>query len=90
MQNGMSALPPKADMCGATRDVRFVPIADMKRLPGTRYFRRMQAVRGRTNPDLGELTRLRIDLDGARVLFHDDIVTDREPKTRAFSRSVWS
>ena len=25
----MSALPPKADMCGATRYVRFVPIADM-------------------------------------------------------------
>jgi quercetin dioxygenase-like cupin family protein len=24
----MSALPPKADMCGATRDVRFGPIAD--------------------------------------------------------------
>ena len=29
VQNVMSALPPKADMCGATRDVRFVPIADM-------------------------------------------------------------
>ena len=28
MQNVMSALPPKADTCGATRDVRFVPIAD--------------------------------------------------------------
>ena len=28
-QNGMSALPPKADMCGATRDVRFGPIADI-------------------------------------------------------------
>ena len=28
-QNVMSALPPKADMCGATRDVRFVPLADM-------------------------------------------------------------
>jgi hypothetical protein len=27
VQNGMSALPPKADMCSATRDVRFVPIA---------------------------------------------------------------
>ena len=27
VQNGMSALPPKADMCGATRDVRFEPIA---------------------------------------------------------------
>ena len=25
----MSALPPKADMRGAARDVRFVPIADM-------------------------------------------------------------
>ena len=24
-QKVMSALPPKADMCGATRDVRFVP-----------------------------------------------------------------
>ena len=25
----MSALPPKADMCSATRNVRFVPIADI-------------------------------------------------------------
>ncbi|MGB6585332.1 MAG: hypothetical protein WBE93_05155, partial [Pseudolabrys sp.] len=29
VQNGMSALPPKADMCGAKRDVRLVPIADI-------------------------------------------------------------
>jgi hypothetical protein len=29
LQKVMSALPPKADMCGATRDVRFGPIADM-------------------------------------------------------------
>ena len=29
MQKAMSALPPKADMCGAKRDVRFVPIADI-------------------------------------------------------------
>ena len=28
-QNAMSALPPIADMCSATRDVRFVPIADI-------------------------------------------------------------
>src|SRR4029077_15135509 len=27
-QNGMSALPPKPDMCSATRYVRFVPEAD--------------------------------------------------------------
>ena len=25
----MSALPPKADMCGAKANVRFVPIADI-------------------------------------------------------------
>ena len=31
MRKGMSALPPKADMCGATRDVRLVPIADIER-----------------------------------------------------------
>jgi hypothetical protein len=27
----MSALPPIADMCGAKRDVRFVPIVDILR-----------------------------------------------------------
>ena len=32
MQNGMSALTPKADMCSATRHVRFVPIADIRSL----------------------------------------------------------
>ena len=29
VQKGMSALHPKADMCSATRYVRFVPIADI-------------------------------------------------------------
>jgi hypothetical protein len=29
VQKAMYALPRKADMCGATRDVRFVPIADI-------------------------------------------------------------
>ena len=42
-QKVMSALPPKADMCGATRDVRFVPIADIDglfdHLVGTRQQR---------------------------------------------------
>ena len=28
-QTVMSALPPKADMCSALADVRFVPIADI-------------------------------------------------------------
>ena len=29
VQTGMSALPPKADMCSALADVRFVPMADI-------------------------------------------------------------
>ena len=29
LQNVMSALPPKADMCSAKRHVRLVPIADI-------------------------------------------------------------
>jgi hypothetical protein len=32
VQHGMSALAPKADMCVATRDVCFGPIADMCQL----------------------------------------------------------
>jgi hypothetical protein len=32
-QKGMSALPPKADMCGAKRNIRFVPIADIATRP---------------------------------------------------------
>ena len=30
VQKGMSALPPKADRCGAKADVRFVPKADKR------------------------------------------------------------
>jgi hypothetical protein len=36
-QEVMSALPPKADMCGAATDVRFGPIADMQRGKNDRY-----------------------------------------------------
>jgi hypothetical protein len=36
VQNRMSALPPIADMCGAKRDVRYGPIADIGPLPRTR------------------------------------------------------
>ena len=32
VQYAMSALPPKADMCGATRDVRYGPKADITEL----------------------------------------------------------
>jgi hypothetical protein len=32
LQKVMSALPPKADMCGATSDVRYGPKADIGRL----------------------------------------------------------
>jgi hypothetical protein len=33
-QTVMSALPPKADMCGAAIDVRFGPRADFGEIPG--------------------------------------------------------
>jgi hypothetical protein len=33
----MSALPPKADMCGALAYVRFVPIADIAPFRGASY-----------------------------------------------------
>ena len=35
VQKGMSALPPKADMCGATSHIRFGPKADI--CSATRY-----------------------------------------------------
>ncbi|MGA9437711.1 MAG: hypothetical protein WBV76_05880, partial [Pseudolabrys sp.] len=35
-QKVMSALPLKADMCGALADVRFVPIADIRARKGLR------------------------------------------------------
>ena len=40
LQQVISALPPIADMCGATRDVRFVPIADISSLVMDRLLRR--------------------------------------------------
>jgi hypothetical protein len=36
LQKSMSALSPKADMCGAARDVRFGPKADIKDLALTK------------------------------------------------------
>ena len=53
----MSALPPKADMCGATRDVRFGPKADIGTTSDEHSNPRQD------NLDLGELARLCIDLD---------------------------
>ena len=57
VQEPMSALPLKADMCGATRDVRFGPKADIGLTSDECSDARQD------NPDFGELARLRIDLD---------------------------
>ena len=66
MQNGMSALPPKADMCSALGDVRFVPKADI----GPAYtvtsppgLRRTHSKARQNDPELGKFARLRVDLD---------------------------
>src|SRR4249920_2930552 len=79
----MSALLPITDIQASPMNVRFVPIADMRGLR-ERFSDECRSAR-EDNPDFSELTRLRIDLDGARVLFHDDIVADGEAKTGAFS-----
>jgi len=65
----MSALPPKAEMCGATRDVCFGPKADIRPTSNERSNARQG------NPDLGELVRRCIDL-----LFDDDVVADGKAK----------
>jgi hypothetical protein len=44
VQKGMSALPPKADMCGATSDVRFGPIAGMREMKCAKQKDRLAAV----------------------------------------------
>ena len=55
----MSALPPKADMCSATSNVRYGPIADISiRATSDEYSSARQ-----DNPDLGELVRLCLDFD---------------------------
>jgi hypothetical protein len=53
----MSALHPKADMCGAVAHVCFGPIADIG--PTSNEHRDAW----QDNSDLGELARLRIHLD---------------------------
>ena len=81
-QTVMSALPPKADMCSALADVCFGPKADIGTIMS------VQGERGsarQNDPDFGELARLRIDLDRAAVLLHDDVVADGEAKAGAFS-----
>jgi hypothetical protein len=53
----MSALPPIADMCGATRDVRFVPEADIGQNRKTASWRSLQSVRcASKRVNLGTLT----------------------------------
>jgi hypothetical protein len=42
-QKAMSALPPKADMCGAISDVRFGPIAGMSSPIGSARWQRFAA-----------------------------------------------
>ena len=60
--NAMSALPPKADIRAATRDVRFGPIADI-RASEDRNSPANSASRARqSSPDFGELIRPAIGL----------------------------
>jgi hypothetical protein len=57
-QNVMSALPPKADMCGAKTDVRFGPKADIGPTSDE------QSDAWQDNPNLGELARVLLRYSG--------------------------
>ena len=49
--HALSALPPKADMCGATWDVRFVPKADMDLFKlGLKFFYSLLGVGAQSRP----------------------------------------
>ena len=54
----MSALPPKADMCGATRDVRSGPIADIARFYSMTASARRRKASGILSPSACAVVRL--------------------------------
>jgi hypothetical protein len=83
----MSALLPKADMCGALAHVRYGPKAHIQACCEAPLFRisNEHSSAGQNDPDFGELAELGIDVDCAGMLLDDDVVTDGEAKAGAFS-----
>ena len=62
-QKGMSALPPKADICSAITNVRFVPIADTCSATKASLFDHLVGA-GEQRPRDGEAKRLgRVQVD---------------------------
>jgi len=51
-QKAMSALTPKADMCGAPAHVRFVPIADIDQIYSITSSARASSAGGIVNPKI--------------------------------------
>src|SRR5262245_41738497 len=74
-------------MCSALADVCFGPIADIE-VCMPPWFSDKSSRAWQDNPDFGELARLRIDLDCARMLLHDDVVADGEAKAGSLSRRL--
>jgi hypothetical protein len=81
----ISALPPKADMCGAARQVRFGPIADMARysiISSTRACIAAGTLRSR-----GELcVRSDVDLEGGKVILLHHLGADSVRRCYVTSR----
>src|SRR5262249_15610281 len=78
----MSALHPKATPNATSWNARLGQKRTLRRSHRSGKYRGHSR---QSHPDFGELTRLRIDLDGATMLFDNDIVTDGEPKPSSFS-----
>ena len=67
---------PESGMCIATSDVRYGPIADILDDFADIGLSGKHGDARQDDPDFGELTGLRIDLDGTAVLLDDDVMTD--------------
>jgi hypothetical protein len=52
LQKGMSALPPKADMCCAKRNVCFGPKADIRPITVAQNVQRRAAMHGQPPPEI--------------------------------------
>jgi hypothetical protein len=75
VQDVMSALPPKADMCGATRYVRYVPKEDSKNIATIKKDRLAAA-----SPKIP--SRLLPLSSAALLMLHQDLGSDRHARVK--------
>ena len=73
----MSALPPKADMCSALGDVRFVPIANISHISALMKTERLP----RSGLSENSITLTSIS-SAALLMLHQDLCSDRHARVK--------